>query len=200
MGKIILAFGADFWAQLAAIGAKHAPVRPLKLFFAALILALLPVASFAQAVGPVSGFPLPRFASLRDQPINVRLGPGTRYDIAWVFVRAELPVEIIQEFDTWRKIRDLDGQTGWIHQNLLIGRRTGYVAPWDENAQIALRSGRASDAGVRAWLGSNLLVGIDDCDGQVCKINTKPTPSHGTYSGYIAQEALWGVYAGEDFD
>ena len=72
---------------------------------------------------------LPRFVSTRSAPINVRVGPGTRYDIAWIFKKPGLPVEITQEYDTWRKIRYVDGDEGWIHQSLLIGRRTAIVQP-----------------------------------------------------------------------
>ena len=65
-------------------------------------LAWAPFAAIAQDIGP-SGLPLPRFVSTRSAPINVRVGPGTRYDIAWVFKQPGLPVEITQEYDTWRK-------------------------------------------------------------------------------------------------
>ena len=44
-------------------------------------------------------------------------------------MKSGTPVEIIQEFDTWRKIRDVDGSEGWLHQNLLQGKRAGLVAP-----------------------------------------------------------------------
>src|SRR5262245_57879987 len=62
----------------------------------------------AQEVGP-SGLPLPRFVTTGADRINVRVGPGERYNIAWVYVKKGIPVEIVQEFDTWRKIRDADG-------------------------------------------------------------------------------------------
>ncbi len=100
----------------------------------------------SRAEGP-SGLPLPRFVTTRSEPINVRVGPGTRYDIAWVYVKAGTPVEIIQEFDTWRKIRDVDGSEGWLHQNLLQGKRAGLVAPWKSpDEQVALRRSAERDA------------------------------------------------------
>ncbi len=115
------------------------PAR-LKLMLAlfTLIMAAFALPLKAQENANPSGYPLPRFASLRSEPINVRKGPGIRYEVAWVFVKEGLPVEIIQEFDTWRKIRDLDGQEGWIHQNLLSGRRTGYIAPWNPEAKVPI--------------------------------------------------------------
>ena len=65
--------------------------------------------------------PIPRFVSLKSNDVNIRVGPGTRYSISWVFKRANYPVEIIQEFDQWREIRDHEGAIGWVHKNMLQG-------------------------------------------------------------------------------
>src|SRR5690606_22259481 len=56
--------------------------------------------------------------------VNVRTGPGTRYPIQWVYLRRGWPVEVIEEYELWLQIRDIDGDTGWVHRNLLSGRRT----------------------------------------------------------------------------
>ena len=56
-----------------------------------------------------SGLPIPRFASLRSDEVNVRTGPGTRYPVDWVFKRKSMPVEIVAEYENWRKIRDWQG-------------------------------------------------------------------------------------------
>jgi SH3-like domain-containing protein len=177
------------------------------LFRALLLLALLAfgalAASLARAAEGASGLPLPRFATTRSSPINVRVGPGTRYDIAWVYVKPGTPVEIVQEFDTWRKIRDFDGSMGWVHQNLLSGKRAGLAAPWDEDGRTPLLSGRDPDGGVRAWLGSRFRVDIRSCDGQWCAVSATSHPEEGrtaSYSGYLPQAKLWGVYQGEQFD
>jgi len=53
-----------------------------------------------------SGLPIPRFVSLRSNEVNLRTGPGLTYPIDWIYKRDGMPVEVIQEFDTWRKIRD----------------------------------------------------------------------------------------------
>jgi SH3-like domain-containing protein len=158
------------------------------------------VASAQDATNP-SGLPLPRFATTRSTPINVRVGPGTRYGVAWVYVKAGTPVEIVKEFDTWRKIRDVDGSEGWVHQNLLSGKRAGIAAPWKTEAQIPLLSGRGSE-GVRAWLGPGFRVDIAGCDGAWCEVSAtaKVENATSTYSGYLPQTELWGVYQGEEFD
>jgi SH3-like domain-containing protein len=150
-----------------------------------------------------SGLPLPRFATTRSTPINVRVGPGTRYAVAWVYVKAGTPVEIIQEFDTWRKIRDVDGSEGWVHQNMLSGKRAGIAAPWRHDEQIPLLSHRGDANGVRAYLGPGFRVEIAGCDGAWCEVSATSHPPAGsasTYSGYLPQSELWGVYQGEEFD
>lgn len=169
--------------------------RPLWLV---MLLALLAPPVLAQSQNP-SGLALPRFASTRSEPINVRVGPGQKYDIAWTYLKAGIPVEIIQEFDTWRKIRDMDGAEGWIHQNLLTGTRLGYVTPLIANAEIALRASQSDDAGIRARLGPGLKVTIKQCDGAWCEVSATGQGST-IYSGYLRQEELWGVYPDEAFE
>src|SRR5690606_22976961 len=66
-----------------------------------------------------SGLPVPRFVSLGAQEVNMRSGPGTRYPIKWVYTRKGLPMRVEAEFDIWRKVRDRDGEVGWVHGSLL---------------------------------------------------------------------------------
>lgn len=184
---------------------RRAHGRQLRAILSALVatlIAITPVAIEA-AEGP-SGLPLPRFVTTRNNPINVRVGPGTRYDVAWVYVKAGTPVEIIQEFDTWRKIRDADGSEGWLHQQLLTGNRAGLVAPWKPvEEKIALLSAADEKSGVRAWLTPNFRVDIKECDGSWCKVVAMSHPVTGSaqsFEGWLHQDELWGVYKGEEFD
>lgn len=175
--------------------------RRINTYLRAAVLTLVIVAPHAAVAGP-SGLPLPRFVTTRSDPINVRVGPGTKYDVAWVYVKAGTPVEIIQEFDTWRKIRDADGSEGWLHQNLLQGKRAGLVAPAGTEP-VALRRDPNDEAGVRAWLTPSFRVEIKECDGKWCKVAAVTQPLNGspqTFDGYLRQTDLWGVYKDEAFD
>ena len=71
------------------------------------------IASLWALAGPAAArddaLPLPRFVSLKSAEVNLRTGPGTRYPIEWVYKRRALPVEIIAEFDNWRRVRDWEG-------------------------------------------------------------------------------------------
>lgn len=177
--------------------------RLLSFLFAALaILAAavaIPAPVMAQADNP-SGLPLPRFVSTRSNPINVRVGPGTKYEISWNYLVSAVPVEIIQEFDTWRKIRDADGSEGWVHQSLLVGTRLGYAAPLVANGEVSIRANRSDEARVRARLGPGAKVGISACDGQWCEVSASQPGERSNYTGFVRQEELWGVYPDEVFD
>lgn len=176
----------------------------LALFFAlgATLIIGQPVV-LAQSVG-ASGLPLPRFASLGSSKINVRVGPGQKYEVSWIFVQNGLPIEIIQEFDAWRKVRDSEGAEGWIHKTLLSGRRTALVTPWlDETVSGTPIYARADPAAPRrAILQPKVLVSVDNCDNNWCKVTGRYKPDEtvdqsDNFSGWINQVALWGVYQGE---
>lgn len=100
--------------------------------------------------GAVTGLSVPRFATLRAERVNVRLGPGLSYPIAWIYQRAGLPVEVVAEYDTWRKIRDIGQTEGWVHQSMLSGQRGVMVLAAEGRlpARIQAAAGGADQAAV----------------------------------------------------
>lgn len=68
-----------------------------------------------------SGLPVPRFVMTKGDRVNLRVGPGNQYPARATYVRKHMPLMVVGEFDFWRKVRDIDGQEGWIHKNLLAG-------------------------------------------------------------------------------
>lgn len=76
-----------------------------------------------QSKGAVTGLPLPRYASLRADEVNLRAGPGRRFPILWVYHRRGMPVRIEREFDVWRLVEDATGQKGWVQQATASGGR-----------------------------------------------------------------------------
>jgi SH3-like domain-containing protein len=141
-----------------------------------------------------SGLPVPRFVSLKASRVNVRTGPGDDYQVAWVFTRAGLPVEVIQEFDTWRRVRDADGAVGWVFHSLLSGKRTAVVSPWGSPAPRPLRNRAASDAAIVAYLEPGVMGGVTRCHEGWCRLSGEG------FDGWIEEEQLWGVYPDEDVD
>ena len=141
-------------------------------------------------LGP-SGLPIPRFVTLKAEKVNVRKGPSSDHPVAWVFQSKGLPVEIIAEFETWRRVRDSDGAEGWILQNMLSGKRNMLIAPWRKNQLTALHTSASNQSGLAANLSSGAMGEIKSCDGNWCTVTI------GGYSGYVEQSMLWGAYPGE---
>jgi SH3-like domain-containing protein len=164
-----------------------------RIAFSALVVALnlLGGATSASDIGVTTGLPLPRFVSIKAGLVNVRVGPGIDYPLKWTFVRRGLPVEIIAEFGNWRRIRDWQGEQGWMFGPLLSGRRTALVAPWSEAKPVLLRSDAATNASIVAVVQPTVLVHLIRCDGKWCKVAVK------SRQGYIRQTGLWGAYPGE---
>lgn len=144
-------------------------------------------------VGP-SGLPIPRFVSLKADRVNVRRGPSKDHDIAWVFARQGLPVEIIAEYDNWRQVRDSDGEEGWVFYSLLSGRRTAIIAPWAKEKVLPLRATAREAGDVLAQVEPGVLARLEQCDSTWCRI------SIGAAAGWMPQDMLWGVYPGEKID
>ncbi len=144
-----------------------------------------------------SGLPVPRFVSLKPARVNLRIGPGRDYAVSWLFMKAGLPVEIIQEYDNWRRIRDSDGTEGWVYQSLLSGKRTAITAPWLKNnhdAMITMYRDASETAGVAAEIEPGVIGTVRECTGQWCRMDMRGV------RGWIKQSELWGVYPGEVFD
>jgi len=169
--------------------------------FVAIALCLTPSLVSAAAANP-SGLPLPRFVTIKAKASNVRVGPGYQYDVAWQYQVGNVPVEIIQEFDVWRKIRDVDGSIGWVHQNMLSGTRAGYVTK-DAGDKVGLHTAASDDSGIVAWMGPGFPVKINSCEKGWCAVVATDHPASGApsnYAGYLPETDLWGVYQGENFD
>lgn len=149
-------------------------------------------AAIGTRLGP-SGLPLPRFVSLKSGRVNSRIGPGVNYAIAWLYVKPGLPMEIIQEYDNWRRVRDPDGAEGWIFQSLLAGRRTAIAAPWhrDKDATIDLLARADAKARVVAMVEPGAIGTIRSCNGSWCEM------AFGRQTGWIRQSQIWGAYPGE---
>ncbi len=137
-----------------------------------------------------SGLPLPRFAALRADEVNMRTGPGTRYPIEWVYKRRELPMEIEREFEVWRLVRDQEGVKGWVHQATLTGRRTVVVT----GAERPLRRTADDTAGPVAMLKPGVIARIRACpaNGAWCEVQV------GDYRGWLKRDEVWGVYPNEE--
>ena len=166
----------------AMLGVWHAAAQEE----AAPVPAQAPPAAVAPAVpgaGRSTGLPMPRFVSLGADRVNLRYGPGREYPISWVLARRGLPVEIVAEFDTWRKIRLHDDDEGWVHASLLSSRRTVLVTEDvgelrrtpDDDARVVLRA----EPGV--------IGDLIDCEESWCRVDIQGR------RGWLPRDAFWGI-------
>ena len=148
-----------------------------------------------------TGLPVPRYVSLKTDRVNLREGPSKDHRTAWVFQRAGLPVEIVAEYETWRRIRDSEGTEGWVLHSLLSGRRTALVMPWakGEVVPIALLGGADEKAAVVARLQPSVIANVKGCDGTWCRVMIVLDGARDV-DGYIRQDKLWGVYPNETIE
>src|SRR5271168_2505409 len=136
-----------------------------------LALVLVPVLALADPIGPVTKLPMPRFASLKTDRVNLREGPSKEHATKWVYERAGLPVEITAEFEIWRRVRDAEGVEGWVLHSLLSGRRTALVTPNRKGEDSKLYSRASETADLAATLQSSVIVNIRHCDGAWCLVD-----------------------------
>ncbi len=141
----------------------------------------------AERVGRITGQPLPRFVSLKSSQVNLRTGPGTQYPVDWVFLRPSMPVEVLDEFDVWRKIRDSEGTEGWVHKTFLSGRRSILVT----GATRQVKGSNREDAETVAMAEPGVIGRLTECRDAWCRIEIAGT------RGWLKRSEFWGVYEDE---
>ena len=115
-----------------------------------------------------------------------------------MFRRPGLPVEVIQEFEAWRQVRDAGGHRRLGARQLaeppphragpaLGGQGRADAAP----ASASLRDDDSDSATPVAQVEAGVLANIITCDKRWCRISV------GDYRGYIEQAKLWGTYPNE---
>lgn len=167
------------------------------------LFVLSPIAN-AKDVGSVTGLPLPRFVALKANETNLRRGPNLKYPIAWTYKVKGYPMEIVAEFENWRKLRDSDGEEGWVHESLVSGNRNvmivanSYLKPKAEYEErkkellIFRYPDESSYPMARVELGN--IAKVKKCELDWCKLKIDD------YIGWVRKENLWGVYRNESFE
>lgn len=170
----------------------------LFILLVALVLATAPAAANTEAptvtnaVPATSGMPIPRFVTLRTNEINLRAGPSVRYPIEWVYSKEGLPVEVTAEFDTWRRIRDIEGTEGWVHQSMLSGKRSVLVSG-SELQPVYAKANSAAEIIAKAQ--PQAMGELLTCENAWCEV--KFTQASNSVRGYMPKGSFWGAYAGE---
>ena len=124
------------------------------------------------------------FLSLKNNEVNVRVGPSKKYPIKFTYKKKYLPLEILDKSETWRKIKDFEKNSGWIHISQLSKKKSAINAK--NNSILYKKSTIYSEPIAKLEIGR--LVLIKKCKEKWCKITS------GDYSGWIFQSSLWGKF------
>ncbi|XDZ65549.1 SH3 domain-containing protein [Alphaproteobacteria bacterium LSUCC0684] len=137
-----------------------------------------------------SNLEIPRFVTLKSNKVNMRSGPGREYPILWEYKRRGLPLKVIAEFDTWRKVTDHEGATGWMHVGTLSIKRIALV----EDTTAKIHASAEDSAQVMAVAERGVLLEIEQCQPNWCKVASRDV------KGWISRTSIWGVLENEILD
>ena len=183
------AMSADRSRRRGQCAPQHTLRASTRLFAAGRALALAAalaalVTAVAAALGPqVRAQEGPRFVSLKAEVANLRVGPGRRYPIEWVYQRRGLPLLVVAHFDQWRWVLDHEGTKGWMHKSLLTTHRTVVIMGGVQT--IRERPLTGSPAVLRAEAG--VIADLLGCEDGWCRIGLAGE------KGWVPESALWGV-------
>jgi SH3-like domain-containing protein len=161
------------------------PTRAIIGAIGALVLLLL---APARAADEDAGLKVPRFVSLHSDEVNLRTGPGRQYPIEWVLKKKDMPVEIIAQFEHWRRIRDWEGTEGWVQEHMVAGKRTVIVAKGGVRPVYRLAEPASAEV-ARAQPG--VIARLLECRGPLCRVEADDI------SGWMRRTDIWGVLPDE---
>lgn len=160
-------------------------LSPARLCRAAVLLALVLAFATSAPAEEETGRAddLPRFLSLKSHLVNLRVGPGRRFPIDWVYKRPGLPVLAVERHDQWRRVRDHEGTRGWVHQSLLSARRTVLTV----GSVHTMRRRPAPDAAALLRVEPGVVAAFLECEGDWCRVSLADE------TGWLPRDALWGT-------
>ena len=123
-----------------------------------------------------------KFLSLKNNEVNLRLGPSFEYPIKLIYKKKYLPLVILDKSESWRKVKDFDNNSGWIHISQLSKKKAAINS---KNNSILYKKPTIYSKPL-ARLETGRLVLIDKCNLKWCKINSD------SFIGWIDKNTLWG--------
>ena len=169
---------------------KDYNMKAIFLTIIAICLQIFPAFANEQEVKHTS---LPRMVSLRWDKVYARSGPGTKYPIEWIYQQKGAPVEIINEYDVWREIKDWEGSVSWVKKTLLTGKRfVKVITPGENN----IYNDDDYDSRVIAKVEDGVVGEVKKCtkSKEFCRIKFD------TIEGWVPKKILFGVYENENID
>ena len=122
------------------------------------------------------------FLTLRFNNVNLRQGPSFEYPVKIFYKKKYLPVLVQDTSDNFRKIKDHENNTGWIHRSQLSKKKAALTL---DDKVIMFKSATIFSKPL-AILEKGRLCLIAKCKDDWCKIKVEK------YSGWVKRQSLWG--------
>ena len=122
------------------------------------------------------------FSILKYNKVNLRQGPAKNYPIKIFYKKKYLPVLIQDKSDNYRKIRDHENNTGWIHVSQLSQKKAALVS----DDQVVMFKSSTVFSKPLVVLEKGRLCLVSKCKNYWCKIKVEK------FSGGVKKQSLWG--------
>ena len=131
-----------------------------------------------------------RYVSQRPDKAYLREGPTYAHKVLWVYRHRGYPFAVIGQFDTWRRVRTVDGTLGWMNASMLSDKRTVLVTG-KGRVQI---TADAEGGKVVAFADPGAIADLRSCARESCRIKGEQV------DGWVSKSRIWGVGDTEVFD
>ena len=146
-----------------------------KIFF--IFLLILPI-NVHSIIYPIT----PEYASIKKEKAYSRHNASFDAPLEWIYQKKNLPILIIDKYDVWKKVRDIEGIEGWIHTSMISNKKT-----FINNKEQNLLKYKDNSNIVNAIVKKGVVGKIINCTQKFCKVKIKP------YRGWMEKKYLWGI-------
>ena len=123
------------------------------------------------------------FLTLRYDKVNLRQGPSRDYPIKIFYKKKFLPVLVQDQSDNFRKVRDHENNSGWVHISQLSKKKAAIVI---EDELIMFKNPTIYSKPL-AILKKGRLTKIIKCKDEWCKVKLEK------FKGWLRKDGLWGL-------
>ena len=122
------------------------------------------------------------FLTLRFNNVNLRQGPSFDYPVKISYKKKYLPVLIQDTSGNFRKVKDHENNTGWIHRSQLSKKKAALVS----GKKVVIFKSNTIFSEPLVVLEKGRLCLISKCKKNWCKIKVDK------YLGWVKKKSLWG--------
>lgn len=130
------------------------------------------------------------FRALRQNEVNVRVGPGLEYPIKFIYNKIDVPVSLLKSYNNWYYIRDHDNDEGWVHRSMLSQKKTAIII----SERATLRKKASDNAPAIAYGNKNVTISVNQCIPKWCAVTLYDATRDQEYKGWIKEIHLWGAH------